>query len=114
MKAPAASLPLLGSVALAQHRSRSCSMSLDHGGLVQGDPLQGREPHRRRARRRDEAVASPEAATPEAAAGDNASDLAAGEITDGDILEQHIRALRRYAYALVGGAPIADDLVQET
>lgn len=36
------------------------------------------------------------------------------EMMGGDLLEQHIRALRRYAYALVGGAPIADDLVQET
>jgi RNA polymerase sigma-70 factor (ECF subfamily) len=36
------------------------------------------------------------------------------ELHDDRLLTQHIRALRRYAYALVGGSSIADDLVQET
>jgi len=43
-----------------------------------------------------------------------AEDAAAGELQDDQLLNEHIRALRRYAFALVGGSPIADDLVQET
>ncbi|HTI44871.1 MAG TPA: RNA polymerase sigma factor [Candidatus Nitrosotalea sp.] len=39
---------------------------------------------------------------------------AASELQDSQLLTEHIRALRRYAFALVGGSPIADDLVQET
>lgn len=36
------------------------------------------------------------------------------ELYDDQVLAAHIRALRRYAYTLVGGSAIADDLVQET
>jgi len=43
-----------------------------------------------------------------------AEDVAASELQDSQLLNEHIRALRRYAFALVGGSPSADDLVQET